>query len=304
MLFWRTIKMNNAFRPVISWKVNTECNFKCKYCYGKTDEITKRIDIDKSISVLQKTGIDWLVRFTGGEPLLHPDFLELCKKITKYYKITIDTNLSDIRKIKLLSDVIPPDRIEYFSISLHIEERERLKKIDDFLVALNLLKSKGHRYIVGYVLHPSLIRRFEEDCDKFRSLGVDILPRPFKGEYLGKSYPAAYDKNAISILKRYDKDYIERMPFDSEHVLCSAGKNFLKIWPDGSVTRCHSDRTVLGNIGTAIKLIKTPAPCKVKVCDCFGRNYILGARSNPWKNSKNLLDFFKLHFIILFLVIS
>ena len=74
------------------------CNFRCPFCHnaplvlpdssGETLEESELIDFLK-----KRSGIIDGVVFTGGEPLLHSDILDLFKRIKELgYKIKLDTN--------------------------------------------------------------------------------------------------------------------------------------------------------------------------------------------------------------------
>lgn len=64
--------------------VTSACNLRCTYCLKNEEESNQRIDqldagtITNMIGVLAEMGIR-KVRFTGGEPLLHPEIVELVR---------------------------------------------------------------------------------------------------------------------------------------------------------------------------------------------------------------------------------
>lgn len=74
------------------------CNFRCPFCHNSPlvlpGENTETLDENTLLDFLNKRlGIIDGVVFTGGEPLLHSDILELFKKIKNIgYKIKLDTN--------------------------------------------------------------------------------------------------------------------------------------------------------------------------------------------------------------------
>lgn len=74
------------------------CNFRCPFCHNSPlvlpGKSTETLSEDVLLDFLKKRlGILDGVVFTGGEPLLSPDILELFKKIKDIgYKIKLDTN--------------------------------------------------------------------------------------------------------------------------------------------------------------------------------------------------------------------
>jgi Fe-coproporphyrin III synthase len=84
-------------RPVVVWNVTRRCNLKCIHCYSNSDDI----DFPDELSTAEgKTLIDDLAKlgspvilFSGGEPLLRPDLLELAQHATdKGMRAVISTN--------------------------------------------------------------------------------------------------------------------------------------------------------------------------------------------------------------------
>jgi pyruvate formate lyase activating enzyme len=74
------------------------CNFKCPFCQNyplvKESKSLKEIDWLKIKKILTEKR-DWLdgVVITGGEPCMHPEIFELCRKMKDLgFKIKLDTN--------------------------------------------------------------------------------------------------------------------------------------------------------------------------------------------------------------------
>ena len=75
-----------------------KCNFKCPFCYNPQLVLNK----DTGTSITEKQVFEFLeerkgfldgVCVTGGEPLLHPNIIEFCKKLKqKGFLVKIDTN--------------------------------------------------------------------------------------------------------------------------------------------------------------------------------------------------------------------
>lgn len=67
----------------IGFEITKKCNLNCVHCYlgGKNNSLLEKEYI---FDVLEKIGSDFnFVYLTGGEPMLHPDFLEIYTKIRK-----------------------------------------------------------------------------------------------------------------------------------------------------------------------------------------------------------------------------
>jgi 12,18-didecarboxysiroheme deacetylase len=84
-------------RPVVVWNMTRRCNLKCIHCYSNSDntdfpdELTTA-EGKKLIDDLAKFGSP-VILFSGGEPLLRPDLLELAQYATdKGMRAVISTN--------------------------------------------------------------------------------------------------------------------------------------------------------------------------------------------------------------------
>lgn len=68
-----------------------QCNLKCDYCDTKIKS-TITLSCSQLIQLLKPQKFKWL-SLTGGEPLLHADFLQECLPyLKKYFKIYLETN--------------------------------------------------------------------------------------------------------------------------------------------------------------------------------------------------------------------
>lgn len=64
----------------INWAINNSCNFACSHCYSRTDTHDELApDVLRScLEKVAKAGV-FSVNFGGGEPLLHPQLLEMAR---------------------------------------------------------------------------------------------------------------------------------------------------------------------------------------------------------------------------------
>ncbi|MEK6715281.1 MAG: radical SAM protein [Candidatus Omnitrophota bacterium] len=214
----------------VDWHINDFCNFECIYCLDKKDKKSCFIgpkDIDKVVNNFNKTGLTWLIGFTGGEPFFVPDFVKLCDKLCRQHIVSINTNLSH-KDIFRFAETIKPEKVSSIHCSLHIEERERLNLVQDFIGKYQILQKKGFCVFASYLMYPYLINRFENDYNYFKSKGIILWPKVFKGmctrfklmdsrffkkimPFFSHLYPNAYSKQEQEKIK----SYIERSQSDS-----------------------------------------------------------------------------------------
>lgn len=83
-------KRFNFFQPVLVVMTTTRCNFHCPHCLREFIDDSKRLTQDLSVDIFervlgesQKINLNH-VSFSGGEPILHPEFGELISLVDKY----------------------------------------------------------------------------------------------------------------------------------------------------------------------------------------------------------------------------
>ncbi len=278
---------------IAMWLLNLECNFKCPYCFfddsqrslktrladwlrGKVPAInpykTRFITPEEIGRFFDDTGERWWLVISGGEPFVYPRFIEIVKRLSQKHLVTIGTNLG-LPIDKFLAEV-SPENIWSLYVSMHLAERERQGlSVDDLLDKVKRLRDKGFRVEINYVMYPPVIARFPEIYERFKQEGFLLEARAFRGVYEGKTYPKAYTEEERQIF--YDKipSEIDRAAsFESlsfTGVPCSAGKNLIRIRPDGSITRCPHDNENLGNMFEGrMQLHDKVKPCAVPHCKC------------------------------------
>ena len=106
---------------VCLYKLNSACNFNCRYCFGHSRQENPDVgkftpqEIARSFD---NTGFNWWIGLSGGEPFLYPKFEELIRELTKNHFVHIDTNLScDINKFM---NTIDPSRVVCLHCAFHI----------------------------------------------------------------------------------------------------------------------------------------------------------------------------------------
>jgi len=150
------IKMSK--NKIIVWNVTTRCNQKCKFCFGPECGSIKNIstrDAKKKIEEFREQGVEKLV-FTGGEPLLRNDILELIKyaKQKKIYTILHTNGL--LLTVELIDKFEPYlDQINLPLDGYNEETNDKLRSKGHFIKVMNLmqlLKNIGIKIIISTVV--------------------------------------------------------------------------------------------------------------------------------------------------------
>lgn len=72
--------------PTIKIKITEKCNLECSYCIqAKRKNMLRELnDIHSLKRLFQQLPKKWIVSFTGGEPLFHPNFENIIQEVIKF----------------------------------------------------------------------------------------------------------------------------------------------------------------------------------------------------------------------------
>ncbi len=244
-----TIKIPKEFSYVSAF-LTFRCNLACKYCLNafEDDFSRKREELSgrQWIEALNRLETQIPITFTGGEPFVHKDIIDIIKNLRPELRLEILTNLysnSENFKKTLEKFVmkINPERINrdlpYPSIrtSYHPEQMQNPEILID-----NVKKLMRAGFKIG--IYP-VNSPYPEDAAKitqmqFRCLneGIDFRIKDFVGLYdgedrFGKSFSILYG----DFSKYPDAAFQEK----TKKVLCRTPE--LLIAPNGDVHKCHRD---------------------------------------------------------------
>ena len=92
-------------KPVVVWNVTRACNLKCVHCYARAVDRTheRELNHEQGLSLIDDMAAFGapVVLFSGGEPLMRPDLVELANyAVSKGMRAVISTNGTLITKYK------------------------------------------------------------------------------------------------------------------------------------------------------------------------------------------------------------
>jgi hypothetical protein len=237
-----------------------DCNLHCSYCINRFGELSRGRG--------QLTGEEWLaginrlvsradlpVTLQGGEPTLHPDFLQIVNGIRPDLHLDLLTNLEfDTARFM---EAVAPERFRrdapYASIrvSYHPESMD----IETLAARVRSLLDRGYSVGIWGVLHPRWTAEIESARQYCLARGIDFRVKEFLGEADGVmhgqlSYPDACDRG------------------EKRSVRCRTTE--LIVGPGGDLYRCHAD---LYEGRASIGHLLDPALCLeagFRGCDCYG----------------------------------
>lgn len=209
------------------------CNMRCFYCIN-THANNKKFFLNDFIS-----GENWIkalnrlklrpdlpITFQGGEPGLHPDFIQIINGVNQDFEIDILTNLSfDIERF---ASEVNPCRLNRKAPYPNIRVSYHPSEVDlgQFIKKVLRLKKEGFSVGVYGILHPKVEKEILVAQKRCISLGIDFRTKDFLGEYGGRLYGTYRYQGAVNAkeLKR-----------------CFCRSSELIVGPDCNVYRCHHD---------------------------------------------------------------
>lgn len=120
--------LDNYGRPVKSLRVqvNTTCNFKCFFCHMEGTGIHSATmspdEIEEAIRVASKWGVN-KIKFTGGEPTLRSDIVEIVERTRKHISGNISMTTNGVMLPKL-AQKLKSAGLDRVNISMHSIEHE------------------------------------------------------------------------------------------------------------------------------------------------------------------------------------
>lgn len=260
----------------LQWHITQVCDLHCKHCYDRTER--SPLSLDRALRVLddmrgfcKNRNVQGAVSFTGGNPLLHPHFLDI-------YRAAVERGFSTA----ILGNPAPRERIEkiisismpsFFQVSLEglreqnddIRGAGHFDRIISFLQALKELQVYSMVMLtltsdnMDQVLPLAAFLRGKTDVFHFNRLALfgegARLQMPDRARYRQflREYLAAAEHNPVMGIK---DNLINILRHEQGRDLfggcagygCGAAFNFVSLLADGEVHACRKLPSSIGNI--------------------------------------------------------
>ena len=260
----------------LQWHITQDCDLHCKHCYDRSDRTAPTLEqaltiIDDLDAFCRQRHVKGQISFTGGNPLLHPDFLSIYRASSdRGFTLSVLGNPTTREHIETLLSIQQPD---IFQVSLeglreynnfirgdnHFERTMRfleiLRELGIYsMVMLTLTKENIHQ-----ILPLAELLRGKANIFYFNRLSKvgegASLDLPSKQDYISflEMYVSACEKNPVLGLKdnlinvlNYHKG---SAPFGGcTGFGCGAAFNFVAVLSDGEVHACRKFPSPIGNI--------------------------------------------------------
>lgn len=278
------------------WLLLNTCNYRCDYCFQSEASLGSKLQVyaapDAWRAAFDATGKTWLLHLTGGEPSHYPDFVSLCAELTRRHFVSLNSNLTGPALADFAAQ-IDPSRVSFINAGLHPAERQRRQGEGVFLRHVDMLMKRGFPIMVSVVATPEVLRGFDAIVAALRPVGLVPFPKLMEGVRANGRYPESYTAEERALFRHYslaaerangalfgagrERPSID-LPLGRDHLegkptylgrMCTAGRDFVKIRPDGEVRRCGGGKSMGNILRGDLALKKKAKPCDRSHCFYF-----------------------------------
>ena len=265
---------------VISWNVNTACNYRCSYCTQrfKDDRGRWSRDTPRFLAAFGRLPGRWEIKVSGGEPFVHPTLDEIVAGLVSLgHRISIVTNFSASRE--RLGDFVraAAGRVGVFSCSLHLEYvddvaafRQKARWLADELArSADPALPPPHLCVTSVATRASLPALPALDRT-FAEVGLSHKVQPEKQDGGVIDYAPA-EVDALLQLGGHNRTGVIANDFEGRP--CWAGARYFVLDDLGQAFRCYPARRArlepLGDfLSPGFSLHDAPLPCRYRSCTC------------------------------------
>lgn len=166
----------------INWNLGKRCNYDCSYCPSSVhDNFSKHLKFDEFRTAFDKltSSINFKklkITFTGGEPTINPDYIQMVNHCIKDKRVTVFTNTNGTANIDKLLHLTNAGGLY---ISVH-EEFTDIEKLKNKILSVTHNKNRDRIIVVKIMLKPgsTSLRNFALDLYNYEHLGLTVNVEP------------------------------------------------------------------------------------------------------------------------------
>lgn len=265
---------------VVSWNVNTACNYRCSYCTQRFKEDRGRWarDTPRFLEAFARLPGRWEVKISGGEPFVHPTLDTIVAGLACIgHRIGVVTNFSASREALARFADAAAGRVSMLSCSLHLEYVGDVDAfIDKAAWARAELEARADASLPPPALHVTCVAtranlpHLPALSERFAAAGIPFKIQPEKQDREVIAYTPR-EREQLLALGGHNRTGVIAPSF--EGLPCWAGARYFILDDLGNAFRCYPARRrrieSLGNfLSDAFRLADEAAPCRYRYCNC------------------------------------
>lgn len=303
-------RLNTNYFQIVAF-ICDKCNYNCKCCYNEKPRSNTELDLNvmfEYVCFLQNNISQPIeINFLGGEPTLHTQLVEFCKKLSKLNNVEIIIYSNGSQSISYYEYLLNLDNIRFdlsyhtinnrrnndyikkiislsskgyehskLNITLMLENKdvfEDIKKINQIFMKMNIIQKHNVDY--------RLIRDFSniDDMSYYSNVELDY----FRDKYVNcnkvKTFEVEFDDKTTKQFSIEEFDMNTFCKFNGWN--CNAGKETLYCHCDGNMYSCQS-QYIEGNSRLFNLYDKFELPNdKSMICNC--KNCRIDCEVTKWK---------------------
>ncbi len=256
---------------VCAWNMNTVCNYRCTYCTQRFLDDRKQWarDLPLFLAAFGRRLVgDWEVKLSGGEPFLHPSFLEAVGALAQQgRRVSVVTNLSASPATLAAFAEATRARPGVISASLHLEYADPAAFIGK-LAALAAVHAGT--VVATCVATRANLPRLPALIDSFAAAGLTLRVQPEKQDREVTGYTPE-ELSQLRDLGGHNGTGEIAPSFEGQP--CWAGARYFVMDHRGEAWRCYPSRRYrsepLGNfLSPAFRLGPAATACRYRYCNC------------------------------------
>lgn len=239
---------DNRYFPAMNWMITGKCNYNCLHCFNAADNapLMSEWTLEEArelIAQAEQCGINAFT-ITGGEPMLHRDFIEIIGLIYAHgmYVEELNTNghfitqeaLDRLRAI----GCSPLIKISFDGVGHHDWLRNRKGAEEDALRAIRLCVENGFRVKAQTNVHRLNVSSMLPTAELLEGMGVEEM------RIIRTTEVPRWNQNAKGAALDFSEYYDRMLEFTAEYVKESRSMNidmwqFLTLFPKSKVYRAR-----------------------------------------------------------------
>ncbi|MBK7995268.1 MAG: radical SAM protein [Blastocatellia bacterium] len=263
-------------RGVVTWNINTTCNYRCSYCTQKFLDNRARWakDTELFLAAFKRLPGEWEIKLSGGEPFQHPTLLEIIEGLRNcghFASVVTNFSASEKKLLAFLSSI--QDKLLVFSASLHLEYVKSDKELNEFIQKallvqnnLPLQASFNATCVATRENFPKLQELVKLFADK--GLRLKVQPEKFQGDVIDYT-----EEEKQGLVQLGGHNGLGKVAWSFLGRPCWAGRYSFTLDDLGNAWRCYPARRFraqyLGNfLSPSFQLAAGPSPCLYSYCNC------------------------------------